>query len=250
MTMTDNGTTTTTPTTTPFDYEIHGELTRLGQAQATYARETGALYRGDGQQRYGDAEHAEQLTAIHERLDTVIGDTQQVAARIIAEQDTLLSHLTQGDALDAMNTVEQMAADTRRAFVKEDAETLPPADLITRCRVALAGTDKATQYLLGRYVGMRVAAANQEAAQAIQLDEGTRPEPMMTLAERQVLGDLATELRAKVRGPEGAKKVEAARAKRGAAEGLRSRSRALYDEAHDAPGRLQRELLASGRYSM
>lgn len=72
----------------------------------------------------------------------------------------------------------------------------------------------------------------------------------MTLDERRALGALATELRAKVRGAEGATKVETARSRCLAAEGLRARSRALYDEAHDRRGQLERDMRASGRYSI
>jgi hypothetical protein len=243
MTMTQNTTTETTSTTAPtFDYEIHGELTRVGQAHATFERERAALYRADGAPRYGEAEHAEQMVAITGRLDDTLGSAQDVATRIATEQRTQLAHLEQGDTLDALNTVEQMSASTRMPFIAEDAAQLSPAELVTRCQIALTGSDKATQYLLARYVGRRVAAATEAARES-----GESP---LTVEQRQELAGLVTQLNTTVRGADGVKKAEAARARLTKAQELRATTVALYDQAHEHQKRLEQDLRSNGRYAM
>lgn len=254
-TETTEATTTTTPqtgTSTPQSvqdvrdtfaaYDITHASSNLMIAQGRFEREKAALYRADGQQRYSDTEHAERLGALHATLDAVIGEAQETAEGVISAQQTLLQHLEQGDLLDSLYTSEQTAASARQVFIKEDAESLPVADLVTRCRIALTSGDKPTAYLLARYVGQRVAAADKAGT------EGRQPE--MDGDERRLLGDLVRELRAKVQGPEGAKKVEAAKALQSKALELRSRTRAAYDAAHDRPAALEAQLRATGRYSL
>jgi len=251
-----------TPTVTPapatssssastFDYEIHGELTRVGQARATFERERAALYRSDGAPRYGEAEHGEQMAAITARLDDTLGGAQEAAERITAEQRTQLAHLEGGDTLDALNSIEQMAADTRRAFIAEDAATLTPAALATRCQIALAGSDKATQYLLARYVGRRVAVA-VEVARAVPptASAPTGNPAWLTMEQREELASLVNHLSGKVRGVGGVTKAEAARARLAKAQELRATTVALYDQAHEYQKRLEQDLRASGRYSI
>jgi len=235
-----------------YDFEIESADSQLTAAQTTFEQERGRLYRGDGQPRYGAAEHKEQMAELTGRLDAAIGSAQDLAGRIAAEQRTQLAHLEGGDTLDALNTVEQMAADTRRAFIAEDAETLTPAELVMRCQIALAGSDKATQYLLARYVGKRVAAAVEVARAAVPAGSPvpTGNPAWLTMEQREELAGLVDHLSGKVRGPEGAKKAEAARARLTRAQELKAKTVALYDHAHGLQARVKADLVASGRYSI
>ena len=150
----------------------------------------------------------------------------RAADRIINEQRTILLQLQEGDPLDHLTASEQTAAAARKAFVQEDAETLPPAELLARCQTALAGGDKATQYLLARYVGRRVRAADQAARDG---QPATRAD--LSVEQRQQLGRLVEELLTKVRGPEGARKAEQAQELLTKAQELRKRSMAVHDKA-------------------
>jgi len=61
---------------------------------------------------------------------------------------------------------------------------------------------------------------------------------------------LVNHLSGKIRGPEGAKKAEAARARLSRAQELKARTVALYDAAHGLQARVKADLMASGRYSI
>jgi len=234
-----------------YDYEIEGEDGRLTAAQATFEQERGRLYRGDGQPRYGEIEHREQLAAITGRLDAAIGSAQELAERITTEQQTQIAHLEHGDTFDFLDTVQKMDANTRMAFAKEDAQELTPAELVMRCQIALAGSDKATQHLLARYVGRRVAAAVEVARAVAPTASAPTGDPAwLTMEQREELASLVDQLSGKVRGPEGLKKTEAARARVTRAQALRARTVALYDTAHELQARVKADLIASGRYSI
>jgi len=234
-----------------YDFELESEHDRLTAAQATFDQERGRLYRPDGAPRYGEAEHNEQMAAITARLDEAIGAAQDLATRITTEQRTQLAHLEGGDTLDFLDTVQKMDANTRMGFAKEDAETLTPAELVMRCQIALAGSDKATQYLLARYVGKRVAAAVEVARAVPPTASAPTGDPAwLTMEQREELAGLVDHLSGKVRGPEGAKKAEAARARLTRAQELKAKTVALYDQAHEYQKRLEQDLMASGRYSI
>ena len=91
--------------------------------------------------------------------------------------------------------------------MQEDCETLPPTDLLARCQTALATGDKPTQYLLARYTGKRVRAADQAAR-----DGQPATSADLTLEQRQELGHVVEELLATVRGPQGKQKAAQAQA--------------------------------------
>jgi hypothetical protein len=177
------------------DGAIHGHLTALGRAAADFERGKSALYRSDGQQRYGDTEHAERMTALQATVDEAVGAAQEAADAIMAEQRTILLQLQEGDPLDHRSASEQTAAAACKAFVQEDCETLPPDELLGRCQTALAGADKATMSLLGRYVGRRVRAADQAAREGQPATSAD-----LRMEQRQELGHAVEELLAKVRG--------------------------------------------------
>jgi hypothetical protein len=223
------------------DSRISGHLGALGRAEADFEREKAKLYRSDGQPKYTD--HEQRLAALQSGVDQAVGAAQQTAEGIIAEQRTLLQVQQEGDPLDHLTTTEQTAAAARKPFVQEDAETLPPAELLARCKTALATTDKATQYLLARYVGRRVRAADKLAA------DGHPERADLSMEQRQQLGRAVEELLAKVRGPQGEQKTAAAKGLLERAQQLRRRSVEVHDKAHGSSIDRERErLLSTGLY--
>ncbi len=252
------------------DPEIHGARSRVGQAQATFEREQKALYRGDGTPRYSDAEHIERLSSLHAEFDRVVGDVQQTVDGLVAAHTTTLRHLAEGDPLDALSMEQLTKATQQMAYIKEDVQTLPPADLVTRCQAALQMGDVPTLFNLARYVGQRLDAAaraiqaGQEAA-AIARASGylggqaevstgaqgaTGQQPDLTLAERQALSDLVAEMRTRVRGTQGQRRMEATRTKLQTAREVKAAARAAHDSVHDTQGRLEAHQRDSGRYSL
>jgi hypothetical protein len=128
--------------------------------------------------------------------------------------------------------------------VQEDAETLPPAELLARYQTALASGDKATQYLLARYVGRRGRAADQAAR-----DGQPATSADLSLEHRQELGCMVEELLTRVRGPQGKQKAAQAQALLERAKELRQRAVAVHDRAHgSAVDRELERLLATGNY--
>jgi hypothetical protein len=118
------------------------------------------------------------------------------------------------------------------------------AEPLARCQTALAGGDKATQYLLARYAGRRVRAADQAAR-----DGQPATSADLSLGERQELGRMVEQLLEKVRGPQGRQKVEQAQALLERAQELRKRSSAVHDAAHgSAVDRELERLRATGLY--
>ncbi len=253
------------------DSELTGAFIRVGQAQATFERQQKALTRPDGLLRYSDAEHAERLAALRSDFDRVVGDVQHTADELITTHTQTLRHLAEGDPLDALTGDQLTKATQQSGYIKEDAFSLPPAELVARCQEALRGGDVPTMYNLSRYVSSRLdasaraQAAGQEqamAARAAALMGGpiaTTPTTSaasqdqagdLTLAERQALGDLVADLRTRTRGTRGQQKTGAVRAKLQTALEVKAAARAAHDVVHDSKGRLEAHQRASGRYSI
>ncbi len=253
------------------DSELTGAFIRVGQAQATFERQQKALTRPDGLLRYSDAEHAERLVALRSDFDRVVGDVQQTADELITTHTRTLRSLTEGDPLDALS-MEQLTKATQQAgYIREDAFSLPPTELVARCQEALRGGDVPTMYNLSRYVGSRLdasaraQAAGQEQAMAARASAlmggpvATTPTTSaasqdqagdLTLAERQALSELVADLRTRVRGTRGEQTAEATRTKMQTALEVKAAARAAHDSVHDTKGRLEAHQRASGRYSI
>jgi len=252
------------------DSELTGAFIRVGQAQATFERGQKALTRPDGLLRYSDAEHAERLAALRSDFDRVVGDVRQTADELITTHTQTLRHLAEGDPLEALTGDQLTKATQQSGYIKEDAFSLPPTELVARCQEALRGGDVPTMYNLSRYVSSRLdasaraQAAGQEQAMAARASAlmgasapsvatpGQAPsgQPDLTLAERQALGDLVAEMRTRVRGTRGQQKTEAVQAKLHKAREVNAAARAAYDSVHDTAGRLEAHLRGSGRYSL
>ena len=223
------------------NYEINSELSRVGQAEATIARGKAALYRSDGQPKYSAAEHAERVQALHGAFDEVVGSAQEILGDIASSKETMIQHLEHGDSFDALTLAEKNEASASQVFLKEDALALPAPDLLTRCQVALQSGHRPTQYLLARYVGQRVAAANKAA------HDGQTPE--FVYQERQQLADVVTQLTQAVRGPSGAARAEVAREARDNARAAIQKTRRAYDAAHERGNAEEERLLATGLFT-
>jgi hypothetical protein len=99
-------------------------------------------------------------------------------------------------------------------------------------------------YLLARYAGQRVRAADQAAR-----DGQPATSADLSLEQRQELGRMVEELLAKVRGPQGTQKAEQAQALLERAKQLRQRAVAAHDKAHGSAVERERErLLATSNY--
>jgi len=223
------------------NYEITSELSRVGQAEATFERGKATLYRSDGQPKFSPSEHAERLNALRGAFDEVVGGAQETLGDILASKETMLQHLERGDSFDALSLAEKNEASASQVFLKEDALALPALDLLTRCQVALESGHRPTQYLLARYVGQRVSAANKAA------HDGQTPE--FVYQERQQLADVVTQLTQAVRGPSGALKAEVAREARDNARAAIQKTRRAYDAAHERGNAEEARLLATGLYT-
>ncbi len=272
------GTEPTTSTATPSDSggvfefsndsELIGAPTRIGMAHAAFERGLKALTRPDGLLRYSDAEHAERLDALRADFDRVVGDVQQTADELIAAHTQTLRHQTEGDPLDALTGEQLSKATQQSAYIKEDAFSLPSAELVARCQVALQAGDVPTLYNLSRYTAQRLDAAERaqaagmeqamaaraSALMSVSTPSAATPEPSapsdLTLAERRALGDLVREMRARVRGTRGQQKTQAVQDKLGKARDVKAAARAAHDSVHDTAGRQEASMRNSGRYSL
>jgi len=164
-------------------------------------RERAKLVRPDGSRVYGDAEHAEREQAVYDQVgadfDGATGRYVERAERDAAEAQTTLALLDGFDPYDRLSDAERQAASTRAAFVKEDCETAPAAELVKQARAALASGDKARVYLLNRYLARRIesrrgqpgAAADVELLGvardlAAAFDDGDRSQKRRALEEK------------------------------------------------------------------
>lgn len=141
----------------------------LAAALGEFDRAKASLYRPDGSAKYAPAEHDERLRALTEklhghaeRLDAAAeAEIRQVGRLVEANGDDPSSHLT---------TAELQAASARQAFVKEDCESLPLAELVARVRGVAAANelqrDRPSAYLWSRYARRRIAAAAEEGGAA------------------------------------------------------------------------------------
>jgi len=133
--------------------EVRAVEQALTTAQAERARLT-----PDGRSFYAPDEHQRREQAIEEALDATLARVSAAADEAVTSAAGTLDGLTDTDPLDTLSVPEQEAANRRAAFVREDAERLPLADLTRRVRQALAGSDRAMTYLWLRYGDARFQA--------------------------------------------------------------------------------------------
>jgi len=104
---------------------------------------------------------------------------------------------------------------------------------------------------LARYVGKRVDPAVEVARAVVPTASVPTGDPAwLTMEQREELAGLVNQLSGKIRGLEGAKKAEAARARMARAQELRAKTIEIHDDAHSYRQRLEQDMRASGRYAI
>jgi len=185
-----------------------GRLERAGERfQAAKAK----LTRPDGSRVYGDAEHAEREAALLADYDAVGAEVKATAEEATAAGRQELAKFDGASPLDRLTAEEQQAASVRAAFIKEDCETQPLAQLAARARAVLASGDRVDAYLLGRYAGARLDADRQRS-------------PGQSL-ERAALAEALQELRHHLADPKAKDKRERAEQRISSAQVLGGRVR-------------------------
>lgn len=166
------------------------------------------LERPDGSKLYGPEEHAEREAAIEDEFKATMDAIEgEVDKRIAAGEETLL--LAQSaDPVDTLTTSELERANAKRAFVSDEALTLPPKDLERRLRAVLAQGDRPTMFLYALYAGQRVGNEKNPARQQLDRRYGEDAVPDEEGAQ-EIRAAVAELWRALT--PEGAKRTAAAR---------------------------------------
>lgn len=185
----------------------------IERAAAAFTKGRAALFGDDGKPLYVAAEHDRRATALMADLDKTIASVTERADAEIAAADAELAAVTT-DPLASLSAEQIARANARAAFVAQDFEVLPPAELASRCRAALAGGDKVTMFLAER--GARQRFERERAA--IRMDDAGRAVGRMAEGAGE-LRDLADQLAARLIDPAG--KRAAAEKKKSAAFDLK-----------------------------
>lgn len=115
---------------------------RAERAQEKFEKDKATLYRTDGSQVYSDQEHKERLgTFTRERNATL----KQVEEAVWVERvalDEKIANIKNRDAGELLTSEELRAANDRRTFAIDAAETLGVEELVGRMRSVLASGDK------------------------------------------------------------------------------------------------------------
>ncbi len=174
------------------------------------------LYRRDGSQVYGEAEHAERLgklaAELRERAEAVAAEAQEDAEGY----DRELLALSYTDPAETVPASERGRLETSRAFVKEDCENMSVPALTERISAVSAGSDRVGQVLHARYGRRRLEALDAESN---RLASEGRPAGAEVAAERRGLGEAVSALEAQLEDPKRAERAE--RIKEAAAESRR-----------------------------
>jgi hypothetical protein len=151
--------------------EMAGDFPEVQQAVERARTDRAALLRPDGTRRYTDAEHVEREQAINGRLDSdldaIIESARSDEAAARAELEGLE---VERDPLAGLSTADLERAAALREFVREDVETLPWTDVLSRIEISKG--DKVLALLMIRYARRRLDAERGTAsglAESIQI---------------------------------------------------------------------------------
>ncbi len=227
--------------------EIETQALWVEGAGERFQRESAKLYtthEGETYKMYSDEVHEQRLTALRDEADATFADAAAVADRVSRGAQAILDHQTYGDPGDSLTEAQLVKANARRSFVEEDCQKLAHADLTARVKTVLDAGDASNAYLYYRGLQGRLGATDGQG-------EG-RPEALSptAVAERQELRGLIEELNALLRGPSAPQKAEAARQALQKARGLRGAINAVANVTHNTAARTEKDLRASGRYSI
>lgn len=241
---TETTTESTTTTATPPSVGIPGltglnvEAYALLSAEGNFAQGRAKLYDGDGHPRYAPAEHQRQMEALQVSADAIVTSAVEVADRHITVATAAIRRAEQGDPALVLDDA------ALKPFTDQDVADLDGAALLERLQDVRAGGDRAHLYALWhgahRHVGAmeREVRANPDARAAISAQDRAR------------IGEALDAIAADLRGPEARRSAAIERQNLQQAMQVKSRANRLYDEAHDKRGQLERDMRASGRYSI
>jgi hypothetical protein len=125
------------------------------RAEQNFEAARAALYRTDGQPVYSPTEHNARLGDLLAEFDQSVGSCIAVQERHAQEAETALQAV-QRDPIKRLDTIEGLKATNLQAFVKEDFESLPLAELVEHCRGAMARNSAAEMALCQRYGRRRI----------------------------------------------------------------------------------------------
>ena len=240
----------TTTTATPPSVGIPGltglnvEAYALLSAEGNFAQGRAKLYDGDGHPRYAPAEHQRQMEALQVSADAIVTSAVEVADRHITVATAAIRRAEQGDPALVLDDATLGRAAALKPFTDQDVADLDGAALLERLQDVRAGGDRAHLYALWhgahRHVGAmeREVRANPDARAAISAQDRAR------------IGEALDAIAADLRGPEARRSAAIERQNLQQAMQVKSRANRLYDEAHDKRGQLERDMRASGRYSI
>ena len=116
------------------------------QAAANFARHRAMLYRSDGTQIFGDEEHQQRLEELaatrDQALDAVLQEANQEAEAAAAE----ITRRGDGDPMALLSENELRRANSRRDFVADVVESLPPTELARRLDSVSDSEDRGTAF--------------------------------------------------------------------------------------------------------
>jgi hypothetical protein len=128
---------------------------RIEEAAQRRAEAEAQLYRDDGSKVYGDDEHRERLAAIKARHRAEFDQIDADVGRRVAEAEEALLVAENADLASTLTTDELSRVSALSGFIADDVERLSPADLVKRCRAALAASDRPTLFALAHHVARR-----------------------------------------------------------------------------------------------
>lgn len=145
--------------------KLQGELNVIAhQTEAEKAK----LYRGDGRPVFAEDTHKERLAAIAEqqagKLAALLAKTDSAAVDLADER----TQLAGANPLDNLTDSELQRANLLAKFVQEDIATLPITQLAARFEALAMGNDKATLFLMGRYITPRLANVSSTEAGSVK----------------------------------------------------------------------------------
>jgi hypothetical protein len=123
-------------------------------------RQRTELFDGAGKGIYSDVEHKKRLAAFLAPVEQAAEEARELAQNAIAEASSMAT-AAHRNLLTAMSTEELQRAQALREFVKEDAETMPFAELAMALQAALVYADAPTKELYRRYGQKRLDATNK-----------------------------------------------------------------------------------------
>jgi hypothetical protein len=195
----------------------HGDLRRrIDRAAELHEEARGALYRPDGSKVYGEEAHAEREEALRREFHAALDAIGEEIGKRISRAEGEVLRLEHGDPSGALTAEELERAGARRPFVRDEVYGLGTDALEERTRAVIASSDRPAMFVYAHHLR---AKAREDAASGSGADG---------LRLKELAGDLERAL-----DPEGARKLEGARAELEEARGLKDYAHLRRNGARD-----------------